>query len=85
MKAVSFVRHGFILITASGIGFVPAPVSAFDQAHECPMPERFYEYESPLTNTTKALASGREVILAALGGSSTLGLAAGATALAWRC
>ena len=83
MTAVSFIRHVLILITASGIGFVPAPVGAFDQAHECPMPERFYEFEPPLTNTTKALASGREVILAALGGSSTLGLAAGATALAW--
>jgi hypothetical protein len=83
MTAAAFVRQVFILITAAGIGFVPTMVGAFDQAHECPMPERFYEFEPPLTKTAKALATGREVVIAALGGSSTLGLAAGATALAW--
>ena len=83
MTAATFVRHVFILITAAGIGFVPTLLGAFDQTHECPMPERFYEFEPPLTKTAKALATGREVVIAALGGSSTLGLAAGATALAW--
>jgi acyl-CoA thioesterase I len=77
------LRYIFILITAAGIGFVPAEGGALDQAHECPMPERFYEFEPPLTRTAKALATGREVVITALGGSSTLGLAAGATALAW--
>jgi hypothetical protein len=78
-----FLRYVFILITAAGIGLVPAAGGTVNQAHECPMPERFYEFEPPLTKTTKALAAGREVVIAALGGSSTLGLAAGATALAW--
>jgi hypothetical protein len=77
------LRYIFILITAAGIGFVPAEGGALDQAHECPMPERFYEFEPPLTKTAKALATGREVVITVLGGSSTLGLAAGATALAW--
>ena len=83
MTAATFVRQLFILITAAGIGFIAAPVGASDQAHECPMPERFYEFEPQLTKTSKALATGREVVIAALGGSSTLGLAAGATALSW--
>jgi acyl-CoA thioesterase-1 len=83
MKAAAFVRQVFMLITAAGIGFIAAPVGASDQAHECPMPERFYEFEPQLTKTSKALTSGREVVIAALGGSSTLGLAAGATALSW--
>ena len=79
----AFLRYVFILITAASIGFVPAPVGASDRAHECPMPERFYEFEPPLAKTSKALTTGREVAIVALGGSSTLGLAAGATALAW--
>ena len=41
------------------------------------MPERFYAFEPPLTKTAKALADGREVVIVVLGGSSTLGLAAG--------
>ncbi|HET7393554.1 MAG TPA: SGNH/GDSL hydrolase family protein [Candidatus Binatia bacterium] len=83
MTAAAFVRHVFILITAAGFGFVPTLLGAFDQAHDCPMPERFYESEPPLPKTAKALVTGREVVIAVLGGSSTLGLAAGATALAW--
>ena len=78
-----FLRYVFILITAAGVGFVPAPGRAFDQTHECPMPERFYESEPPLAKTAKALPTSREIVIVALGGSSTLGLAAGATALAW--
>jgi acyl-CoA thioesterase I len=83
MKAAAVVRQIFILITAAAVGFIAAPVGAFDAAHECPMPERLYEFEPPLTKTSKALVTGREVVIAALGGSSTLGLAAGATALSW--
>ena len=79
----AFLRYIFILITAASIGVAPVPAGAVDQAHECPMPERFYAFEPPLTKTPKALATGREVVIVALGGSSTLGLAAGATALAW--
>ena len=47
------------------------------------MPERFYAFEPPLTKTAKALAGGREVVIAALGGASTVGLAAGGPNLAW--
>jgi hypothetical protein len=72
-----------MLITAAGIGLVAIPVGALDQEHECSVPERFYAFEPQLTKTAKALATGREVVIAVLGGSSTLGLAAGATALAW--
>ncbi|HEY7553424.1 MAG TPA: GDSL-type esterase/lipase family protein [Candidatus Binatia bacterium] len=76
-------RYVIILITVTSIGPVSTPARAFDQEHECSVPERFYAFEPPLTKTVKALATGREVVIAVLGGSSTLGLAAGATALAW--
>jgi hypothetical protein len=83
MITPGFLRYVFILITAAGIGFVPAAGGANDRAQECPMPERFYAFEPPLEKTPKALTAGREVVIVTLGGSSTLGLAAGATALAW--
>ena len=67
----------FVLIAAAGIGFVPAPVGSFGQERVCPIPESFYEFEPPLVKTAKALASGREVVIVALGGASTLGVAAG--------
>jgi lysophospholipase L1-like esterase len=80
-----FFRYVILItvITAAGFGFVPAPGRAFDQAHECPMPERFYEFEPPLPKTAKALATGRNVVITVIGGSSTMGRAAGATALSW--
>jgi lysophospholipase L1-like esterase len=80
-----FCRYVILItvITAGGFGFVPASAQAFDQAHECPMPERFYGFEPPLTKTIKALATGRNVVIAVIGGSSTQGRAAGANALAW--
>ena len=79
----ALLRYVFIVITVAGIGLVAKPGGAFDQEHECSVPERFYAFEPSLTKTAKALATGREVVIVALGGSSTLGLAAGATALAW--
>jgi acyl-CoA thioesterase-1 len=47
------------------------------------VPERFYTFEPPLTKTSKALANGQEVVIVALGGASTVGLAAGGPGLAW--
>jgi hypothetical protein len=47
------------------------------------VPERFYAFEPPLTKTVKALGGGREVVIAALGGASTVGRAAGGPGLAW--
>jgi len=47
------------------------------------VPESFYEFEPTLTKTDKALVDGRDVVIAVLGGSSTLGRAAGGASLAW--
>jgi lysophospholipase L1-like esterase len=71
------------VIVALGLGLLPSPVEAFSQERDCPVPERFYASDPPLTKTAKALAGGREVVIAVLGGSSTLGLAAGVPSLAW--
>src|SRR5262245_56018530 len=78
-----FLRHAMVLVSAVVIGLQSAPVKAFGQEQECPVPERFYAFEPPLTKTAKALASGQEVVIAALGGASTVGLAAGGPNLAW--
>ena len=72
-----------IVIAAAGIALLSAPAGAFGQEQECPVPERFYAFEPPLTKTAKALAGGREVVIAVLGGASTVGLAAGGPNLAW--
>ena len=71
------------VIVAVGIGLLLAPAEVFSQERDCPVPERFYASDPPLTKTAKALAGGREVVIAVLGGSSTLGLAAGGPNLAW--
>jgi acyl-CoA thioesterase I len=78
----AFVRHA-VVMAAAGIGFLCAPAGVFGQEQECPVPERFYTFEPPLQKTAKALAAGREVVIAALGGASTVGLAAGGPDLAW--
>ena len=79
----AFLRYAIVLIAAAGMGVLSAPVGTFGQEHECPVPERFYMSEPLLTKTTKALTGGREVVIAVLGGASTVGLAAGGPALAW--
>ena len=79
----AFLHCAIVLIAAVGIGLLSAPVGAFGQERDCPVPERFYTFEPPLTKTAKALAGGREVVIAALGGASTVGLAAGGPGLAW--
>ncbi|HJU63319.1 MAG TPA: GDSL-type esterase/lipase family protein [Candidatus Binatia bacterium] len=78
----AFVRYA-IVIAAAGIGFLSAPAGVFGQEQECPVPDRFYTFEPPLPKTARALAAGREVVIAALGGASTVGLAAGGPDLAW--
>jgi hypothetical protein len=72
-----------IVIASAGIALLSAPAGVLGQEQECPVPERFYTFEPPLTKTAKALAGGREVVIAALGGASTVGLAAGGPNLAW--
>ena len=79
----SFLRYGLVLIAAVAVGLLSVLAGAFGQERECSVPERFYTFEPALTKTGKALADGREVVIAALGGSSTAGLAAGGTGLAW--
>lgn len=79
----AFLRFAIVPIAAAGIGLLSAPTAAFGQERDCLVPERFYTFEPPLTKTAKALASGREVVIAALGGASTVGLAAGGPGLAW--
>ena len=80
---LSFLRYTIVLVAAAGIGPLSAPLGTFGQEQECPVPERFYTSEPPLTKTAKALAGGREVVIAVLGGASTVGLAAGGSSLAW--
>ena len=77
-----FLRFAIVLIAAGGIELFPAP-AAFGQERVCSLPESFYAFEPPLSKTAKALAGGREVVIVALGGASTLGVAAAGAELAW--
>lgn len=80
----AFLRYSMVLITAMAVGLLHAPLGVFAEERECPVPERFYTFEPPLTKTAKALSSRRrEVVIAALGGASTMGVAAGGVELAW--
>jgi acyl-CoA thioesterase-1 len=79
----ALLRYAMVLIVAATVGLLSAPVRAFGPEQECPVPERFYTFEPPLTKTSKALANGQEVVIVALGGASTVGLAAGGPGLAW--
>jgi len=53
------------------------------QERECPVPETFFTFEPALPKTARALAEGREAVIVALGGASTLGRAAGAAERGW--
>ena len=79
----AYLRYANVLIVTAGIGLLAAPAGAFGQEQDCSVPERFYTFEPQLTKTAKALAGGREVVIAALGGASTVGRAAGGLGLAW--
>jgi len=78
----AFLRYSMILIAAMAVGLLPA-IGAFAEERECPVPESFYAFEPPLTKTAKALAGRREVVIAVLGGASTMGVAAGGLEFAW--
>jgi GDSL-like Lipase/Acylhydrolase family len=79
----AFLRYSIGVIAATAIGLLCAPVAAFAEERECSVPERFFTFEPTLTKTVKALASGQDVVIAALGGASTIGLAAGGLSVAW--
>ena len=73
----AFLRHSLFLIAATAVGLLITVVGASADERECPVPERFYEFEPLVTKTAKALAGRREVVIAVLGGASTMGVAAG--------
>jgi lysophospholipase L1-like esterase len=79
----AFFRRAMVPIAAMLVGLLFAVVGVFAQERECPVPERFYTFEPLLTKTGKALSGRREVVIAALGGASTTGAAAGGLELAW--
>ena len=72
-----------VLVAVSGIWLLLFLATTYAEDRDCSVPERFSTFEPPLTKTVKALAGGREVIIATLGGASTLGVAAGGGGLAW--
>ena len=78
-----FFRCSMILVVAAAVGLAPAIIDAVAKERECPVPESFYTFEPHVTKTGKALAGGPEVVIAALGGASTMGVAAGARGFAW--
>ncbi len=82
MTTAAFLRYAIVL-AAAGIEILSAPAGSLGKDQECPVPERFYMFEPPLTGTAKALTTGRDTVIVALGGSSTVGLAAGGLKLAW--
>lgn len=79
----TFVRYSLVLIGAMTVGPLLAAMGTFAEERECPVPERFYEFEPTLTKTTKALVGRRDVVIVALGGASTMGVAAGGLEFAW--
>jgi hypothetical protein len=78
-----FFRYSMVLIVAMAVGLLPMVIGAVAEERECPVPEGFYTFEPPLTKTAKAFAGRREVVIVALGGASTMGVAAGGLEFAW--
>jgi acyl-CoA thioesterase-1 len=76
-------RCAIALIVAVGLGLSPAPCAALGQESACPTPEGFGAFEAPLSKTAKALAAGSEVVIVTLGGTSSLGSAAGGPSFSW--
>ena len=71
------------LLVALSLGLGAAPPPAAGQEPACPMPEGFGAFEASLPKTVKGLVGGAEVVIVTLGGSSSLGAAAGKPDLAW--
>jgi hypothetical protein len=77
------LRYAMVLIAAMTVGPLSAPIEALAEEQECPVPEHFYTFEPPLPKTAKAFASRRKIVIATLGGASTVGFAAGGPEYAW--
>jgi acyl-CoA thioesterase-1 len=81
--ARTFLHRTLHLIAAAGLGFLLLPGAAPAQEQDCAVPASFYDTEPTLPKTAAAIASGQTVLIVAIGGSSTLGHAAGSPDLAW--
>lgn len=82
-RTESPLRRAIVLIAVAGVVVLSTPERAPGQARECPVPDSFHGFAPSLPKTAKALAGGREVVIAVLGGASTVGNAAGGPDLAW--
>lgn len=71
------------LMVAAGLALSPTPRAAVGQEPACPTPEGFAAFEAPLPKTARALAAGAKVVIVTLGGTSSLGSAAGGPSLSW--
>jgi hypothetical protein len=70
-----------LLLASAGAAQAEEPAAA--EPPSCAVPEDAFEFE-PLVNTTRsALVAGKEITIVAIGGASTLGLAAGGPDHAW--
>ena len=84
MRALPGARcRGLALVVAAGLALSSTPRAAFGQEVPCAIPEGFAAFEAPLPKTAKALAKGKEVLIVTLGGTSSLGSAAGGPSLSW--
>jgi lysophospholipase L1-like esterase len=72
-----------VLLAAAVVVLLSEPLGGYADQRECPVPEYFYSFEPQVTKTAKALADGRAVLIVALGGASTAGVAAANRDLAW--
>jgi hypothetical protein len=80
---LKFLRQAIVIVAAGTIGFLSAPAAVFAQERDCAVPGHFYAFEPLVPKTAKALTGGHPTVIAALGGASTVGLAAGKSELAW--
>ncbi len=70
-----------ILLAGTGVAKAEEPAAA--EPPSCTVPDDAFEFE-PLVNATRsALVAGKEITIVAIGGASTLGLAAGGPDHAW--
>lgn len=84
MSAIPWPRDGVVaLLVVAALGLSSAPGAVLGQDTGCPTPEGFGAFEAPLPKTAKALARGQEVVIVTLGGSSSLGSAAGGISQSW--
>lgn len=79
----TLLRCAVALAAAAGVALLSAPGGVSGEEKECAVPESFYTFEPLLTKTPEAVAGGREIVIVVLGGSSTVGRAAGGSDLAW--